>query len=207
MFSYHYLPRRSVLGVHWRDWCWSWNSDPLATWWEELIHLKRPWFWEWLKVGGQGNDRGWDGWMASPIQWTWVWVSSGSWWWTGRPGVVQSIGSQIVRHDWATELNWTDEQLDGVFCAVYLMFLMPIVHWACVYGFTVFLVWKFGDHHFFQYFFCIYFQGPQDILGHLLSHSTLIHHFYILFLPEFHFVHLLMLFFKYLFIYLALRGL
>ena len=54
------------------------------------------------------DGRGWDGWMASLTRWTWVWVNSGSWWWTGRPGVLQSMGSQRVRHDWATELNWTD---------------------------------------------------------------------------------------------------
>ena len=78
----------------------------LATWWEELTHWKRPWCWERLKVGGEGDDRGWDGWMASPTQWTWVWVNSGSWWWTGKPGVLQSLGSQRVRHDWVTELNW-----------------------------------------------------------------------------------------------------
>ena len=63
--------------------------------------------WERLKAGGKGDDRGWDGWMASLTQWTWIWVSSGSWWWTGRPGVLQSMGSQRVGHDWATELNWT----------------------------------------------------------------------------------------------------
>ena len=66
--------------------------------------LKRPRCWERLKAG-EGDDRGWDGWMASLTQWTWVWVNSGSWWWTGRPGVLQSMGSQRVRHDWATELN------------------------------------------------------------------------------------------------------
>ena len=71
-----------------------------------LTHLKRPWCWERLKVGGKGDDRGWDGWMASPTQWTWVWVNSGCWWWTGRPGVLQSMGLQRVRHDWVTELNW-----------------------------------------------------------------------------------------------------
>ena len=85
----------------------SWNSNTLATWCEELTHLKRPWCWERLKARGEGDDRGWDGWMASPTQWTWVWVNSGSWWWTGRPGVLQSMGSKRVRHDWATELNWT----------------------------------------------------------------------------------------------------
>ena len=77
--------RRSVLGVHWKDWCWSWNSSTLATWCEELTHLKRPWCWERLRAGGEGDDRGWDGWMASLTQWTWVWVDSRSWWWTGRP--------------------------------------------------------------------------------------------------------------------------
>ena len=58
-----------------------------------------------LKAGGERDDRGWDGWMASPTQWIWVWVNSGSWWWTGRPGVLQSMGSQRVGHDWATELT------------------------------------------------------------------------------------------------------
>ena len=97
--------RRSILGVHWKDWCWSWNSDALATWCEELTHWKRPWWWIRLRVGGEGDDRGWDGWMASPTQWTWVWVDSGSWWWTGRLGVLQFMGSQRVGHDWVTELN------------------------------------------------------------------------------------------------------
>ena len=68
--------------------------------------LKRPWCWQRLKVEGQGDDGEWDGWMASPNQWTWVWVNSGSWWWTGRPGVLQSMRSQRVGHDWATELSW-----------------------------------------------------------------------------------------------------
>ena len=97
----------SVLPVHWKDWCWSWNANILATWCEELIHLKRPWSWEGLKVGGEGDDRRWAGWLASLTQWTWVWVNSRSWWWTGSPGVLQFKGSQRVRHNWATELNWT----------------------------------------------------------------------------------------------------
>ena len=99
--------RRSALGIHWKDWCWSWNSNTLATWCRELAHLKRPWCWERLRAGGEGDDRGWDGWMASPTQWTWVWVHSRSWWWTGRPGVLRFVGLQRVGHDWATELNWT----------------------------------------------------------------------------------------------------
>ena len=66
-------------GVHWKDWYWSWNSNTLATWCEELTHLKKNWCLERLKVGGKGGNRGWDGWMASLTQWTWVWVNSGSW--------------------------------------------------------------------------------------------------------------------------------
>ena len=85
--------------IHWKDWWWSWNSNTLATWCEELTHFKRPWCWERSKAGG-------DGWMASLTQWTWVWGNSGSWWWTGRPGVLQSMGSHRVGHDWW--LNWTE---------------------------------------------------------------------------------------------------
>ena len=80
----------------------------LATSCEELTHWKRLWCWEALGAGGEGDDRGWDGWMSSPTQWTWVWVNSGSWWWTRRPGVLQFMGSQRVGHDWMTELNWTE---------------------------------------------------------------------------------------------------
>ena len=74
----------------------------------KVTHLKRPWGWERLKAGGEGDDRGWDGSMASPTQWTWVCVSSGSWWWTRRPDVLQFMGSQRVGHVWVPELNWTD---------------------------------------------------------------------------------------------------
>ena len=90
-----------------KDWCWSWNSNTLATWCEELTHLKRPRCWERLRAGGEGENRGWDGWMASPTRCTWVWIDSGSWWWTGRPGVLRFMGSQRVGHNWATELNWS----------------------------------------------------------------------------------------------------
>ena len=101
------IQRKSVLNIHWKDWCWSWNSYTLATWWEELTHWKRPWCWERLKAGGEGDDRGWDGWMASPTPWTWVWASFGSWWWTGNPGVLQSMMSKTVGQDWMTGLNYT----------------------------------------------------------------------------------------------------
>ena len=189
--------RKSVLNIHWKDWCWSWSSSTLATRCEEQAHWKRPWCWERLRAGGQrmrwldditksmvmsfgkprnwwwtrkpgmlqsmgsqrvrhnwatelnwfigstdaeaeapilwspdvkswliGKDpdvgerlkaegekgnRGWDGWMASLTGWTWVWASSRSWWWTGRPGVLQPMGSQRVGHDWAAEMNWTEQ--------------------------------------------------------------------------------------------------
>ena len=101
--------RRSFLSVHWKDWWWSWNSSTFATSCKELTHLKRPWCWEGLRVGGERDDRGWDGWMASPTWWTWVWVDSGSWWWTERPSVLWFMGSQRVRHNWATELNISND--------------------------------------------------------------------------------------------------
>ena len=100
--------RRSALGFLWKEWCSNWNSSTLATSCEELSHWKRLWCWEGLGAGREGGDRGWDGWMASLTRWTWVWVNSGSWWWTGRPGVLHFIGSQRIGHDWATEVNWTD---------------------------------------------------------------------------------------------------
>ena len=109
----------SVLGAHWKDWCWGWNSNILATSYEGLTHWKRPWCWEGLGPGGEGDDRGWDGWMASPTWWTWIWVNSRSWWWTGRPGLLRFMGSQRVGHDWTTKLNWTD--------ALYLLGLC----WIC----------------------------------------------------------------------------
>ena len=78
-------------------------------------HWKRPWCWERLRAGGEGSNRGWDGWMVSLIQWTWVWVNPGNWWWTGRPGMLQSMGLQSVRHDWVTELKVKPEySLEGL---------------------------------------------------------------------------------------------
>ena len=82
------------------------DSSTFPTWCEGLTRWKSPWCWEGLGAGGEGDDGRWDGWMASPSRWAWVWVNSGSWWWTGRPGVLRSMGSQRVGHGWATELNW-----------------------------------------------------------------------------------------------------
>ena len=97
----------------------------LFTWDEELTHWKRSWGWERLQAGGEGDHRGWDGWMASPTQWTWVWASSDCWWWTGKPGVLQSMGSQKVGHNWATELNW----------------LVALILVISIYVFSNFTIW------------------------------------------------------------------
>ena len=96
--------RKLTMNIQWKDWCWSWSSNTLATWCKELTHLKRLWCWERFKMGGEGDDRGWDGWMPSLTQCTWVWVNSGSWRWAERPGMLQSMGSQRLSN-W-TELNW-----------------------------------------------------------------------------------------------------
>ena len=92
------------------------EAETLATWCEELTHWKRPRCWERLKAGGEGDDRRWNGWMASQTQWTWVWVSSMSWWWIEKPGVLQSMGSQKVGHDWTTELIVDLQYFDSFCC-------------------------------------------------------------------------------------------
>ena len=96
--------RRSVLNIHWKDWCWSWNSNTLATWCEELTPWKRPWCWGRLKVGGEGDDRGWDGWMASLTRWTEFEQAS---------GVGDGQGSLVYCNPWGhkeldvtEQLNW-----------------------------------------------------------------------------------------------------
>ena len=123
------LDCKEIQAVHPKgDWSWVFigrteveaETNTLATWCEELTHWKRPWCWERLRAGGEGDDRGWDGWMA------WVWVNSGSWWWTGRPGVLQFMGLQRVRHDWATQLNWTG-YLNFLYQPIYWLF--PIFYW------------------------------------------------------------------------------
>ena len=99
--------RKSVLNIHWKDWCWSWSSNILATRSKELTDsLEKTLMMGKMKAGGEGADGGWDGWMVSLSRWTWVWVGSGSCWWTGKPGMLQSMGLQRVGHNWATELNW-----------------------------------------------------------------------------------------------------
>ena len=85
------------------------SGGNLATWCTELTHWKRPWCWKRLKAGGEGDNRGWDGWMASPTRWTWVWVHSGRWQKAGKPGVLQFVGSRRVRPDLVTEQEQQEE--------------------------------------------------------------------------------------------------
>ena len=97
--------------------------------------IGKDWCWEGLGAGGEGDDRGWDGWMASPTWWTWVWVNSGSWWWTGRPGVLQFMGSQRVRHDWGTELNWINIFIQILIRCEYFQRNQPAEFCAAVFQF------------------------------------------------------------------------
>ena len=92
----------------------------LATWCEELTHLKSPWCWGRLKVGGEGDNRGWDGWMASLTRRTWVWVSSGSWCWTGKPGMLRSNSTK----SWTWLSDWT--KLKDPLCFAYLSLPSPL---------------------------------------------------------------------------------
>ena len=126
--------------MHWKDWCWSWNSNTLATSYEQLTHWKRPWCWEGLGARGEGDEGGWDGWMASPTRWTWIWVNSRSWWWTRRPGVLQFMGSQRVGHDWVTELNWTEPYTNPCSATVNttaLGYFWPVYLWVRIWDVRV----------------------------------------------------------------------
>ena len=95
-------PKGDQSWIHWKGWCWS--SNTFTTRCEEVTHLRRPWCWERLKKGGEGDDRGWDGCMASPTQRTWVWASSRSWWWIEKPGILQSMGHK--ESTWLSD--WTE---------------------------------------------------------------------------------------------------
>ena len=134
--------RRSTLRFLWKDWCWSWSSNTLATSCEELTHWKRLWCWEGLGAGGEGDNRAWDGWMASLTWWTWVWVNSGSWWWTGRPDMLRFMGSQRVRQDWVTELNWTDEMRIQIYYLIVFKSCLYNYHIASVLGLSLLTVFN-----------------------------------------------------------------
>ena len=116
--------------IHEKDWCWSWSFNTLAIWCEEPTHWKIPWCWERLKAGGEVDNRGWDGWMASPNQCTWVWANSGRGWRTGRPGMLQSMGLTRIRHDSATEQQQHAKRTTN--CPASLWFL-PQTYFCFIY--------------------------------------------------------------------------
>ena len=152
---------KSVLSIQWKDWCWSWSSNILATWCKERTSWKRPWCWERLKAEGEWDNRGWDGWMASPSQWAWVWASSGSWWWTGRPGVLQSMGSQRVRHDsnW-TELSWGGNKGPWLHLMTKLLFCLT---WVFSFFFFIF-------YFFFNFTILYWFCHISTWIRHRYTH-------------------------------------
>ena len=98
--------KKSILNTYWKGRCWSWSSSILITWCEQSTPWKSPWCLEILRAEREEGIRGWDGWMVSPMQWTWTWANFGRWWGTGRTGVLQSVGSQRVRHNLATEQQY-----------------------------------------------------------------------------------------------------
>ena len=129
------------MNIHWKDWCWS--SNTLATWCEVLTHWKRPWCWERLKEGG--DNRGWDGWMASLTQWTWVWANSNSWWWTVKLGLLQFMGSQRVGQDWVTELNWTESRSTSPGISKFLL-SCSMMHVVLIHGLSKRVKWKITNY-------------------------------------------------------------
>ena len=148
----------------------------LATWFEESTHWKRCWWWERLKAGGESDDRGWDGWMASPAQWTWVWVNSGSWWWARRPGMLQSMESLRVRDDWVTELNLTVHIVGArqLFLnkQIYMYITVHNVLKIQIRTFRISIVWFFSCTSSF----CLHRDGNWSwvIMTYLLGRSFLI---------------------------------
>ena len=104
--------RKSVLNIHWKDWCWSWSSNTLATWCEELTHWKTPWCWERLNAGGEGDNRGWDGWMASLTRWTWI------------HGQAQGVGdgqwNLVCCSPWGCKESYTTEQLNWIVSPIWV---------------------------------------------------------------------------------------
>ena len=145
------------------DWCWRWNSNSMATWCEKLTHWKRPWCWARLK-SGEGDDIGWDGWMASRTRWTWVWVGSGSSWWTGKPGILSPMGSQRFGRDWATELKVAE--MGGGDAGTQNWILWILVQCICVLTFSAFFYISdsFGEYAIVCEFWTCLNLGTNEFL-------------------------------------------
>ena len=126
--------RKSTLNIHYRDWCWSWSTNTLTTWCKETTHWKRTWCRKRLKAGEEGSDRGWDGWMASPTQWTWVWANSRRQWKTGKPGMLQSRGLQTDKlSNWTTAWKFqkkTDKNPEGKYKRSKNHSLAMLIHYS-----------------------------------------------------------------------------
>ena len=115
-----------------------WSCSILTTWCEEPTHWKRPWCWERLRARGEGGDREWDGWVASLTQWTWVWANSGRLWRTGKSGMLQSMGSQRVGQDWATELNWTVLYIYiYIYVSIYYIYIYKYIYFIVGFQFCL----------------------------------------------------------------------
>ena len=123
--SWIFIGRTYAEAETWILWPLDWK---LIGKWVLATHWKRFWCWERLKTRREGNDRGWNGWMASPTGWTWVWVSSRSWWWTGKPDMLQSLGSQRVEHSWVAALNWC------LFGEMSVQIFFPLFHWVVCFS-------------------------------------------------------------------------
>ena len=143
-----------------KGWCWS--SNTLATWCEQLTHWNKPWCWERSKAGGEGEDRGWDGWTASPTQWTWVWASSGRWWRAGKPGVLLSIESQ----SWTWLSNWTKTTIKSLCVCV----CVCVPSCSVVSGWLFVTPWTVAHQaplsmEFFRQKYCseLLFPPPRDL--------------------------------------------
>ena len=147
----HQSSRKSVLNIHWKDWCWSWSSNTLATWRKEPTHWKRPWGWERLKVGGEGDDRGWDGCMESPTQWTWVWetVKDREAWCAGVHGVTNS--QKELGNGTTTAVPFNSVWFFLIFSNSLLNLLLCSLSWASLWLWPSTLYWV--DYFYFPQFF------------------------------------------------------
>ena len=132
--------------------------------------LEKPWCWEGLGAGGEGDNRGWDGWMASPTQCTWVWVNSRSWWWTGRPGVLWFMGSKRVGPGWVTELNWTEPSYKLLQNLYHSLTCLIMYYLVCLLNSTILLL-KQWSYEFLKGGSSIVYRFLHSVIQHLAEHS------------------------------------